>query len=78
MKYEETYHGNRIVITTTQLSDGSWRGHAEVQAADFEPQPIPLQEDALQGYRTEEDARQAALSEAAGAIDRTRIHRGKP
>jgi hypothetical protein len=75
MEYEENYHGLCIIITTTQQANGDWKSKAELLDSG---QRIPLERGSDDSYRSEEEARSAALSDAAGAIDRTRITRGKP
>ena len=75
MEYEETYHGQQIIITTLQLSTGEWESKAELLDSGGR---TPLGESSGKRYSSEEEARSAALSIAAGAIDQTRISRGKP
>jgi hypothetical protein len=75
MEYEETYKGQRIVITTSQLGEGEWTAQAILLDSGGRT-PIPSSIE--QRYRSEYEAKQAALSAAAGAIDRARISIGKP
>ena len=75
MQYEETYYGHRIVVTTTKNSGGRWTSKAEL--ADAPPGATAAHE-ADADYESEDDARKAALSKAAGAIDRGRTGKGKP
>jgi hypothetical protein len=76
MKYEETFYGHRIVVTTERNSGDRWTSTVEVLDT---PQPIadPEQDSATE-FLSEEDARRHALSRAAGLIDRARQGRGKP
>lgn len=73
MEHEETYHGKRIIITTLQHKTGGWESKADLLDSG---KRIPLWRGS-DVYLTEEEARLAALSAAAGAIDRTRISKGK-
>ena len=75
MKYEEMYHGQRIVVTTVQQAEGDWTSQAEVLESGLRVPSLPGSENR---FKSEEEAKQAALSAAAEAIDRTRISRGKP
>lgn len=75
MKHEETYHGQRIIVTTLKHSEGYWTSQAEVFDSE-QKNPVPMVSD--QRFQSEEEARQSALSAAAGAIDGTRIFKGKP
>jgi hypothetical protein len=75
MEYKEIYHGNSIIITTLQQAEGDWKSKAELLDSG---KRISLWIGSDERYRSEEEARRAALSVAAGAIDRTRIASGKP
>jgi len=75
VEYEEIYHGQRIIITTLQQAGGDWKSKAELLDSG---KRIPIGRGPDDRYRSEEEARSAALSFAAGTIDRTRITRGKP
>jgi hypothetical protein len=75
MEYEEAYHGQRIIITTLQQAAGDWKSKAELLDAG---RRISLRTSSDDRYPSEEEARLAALSAAAGEIDGTRISRGKP
>ena len=75
MEYEETYQGQRIIVTTLQQSEGDWTSRAELLDSG---RRIPVAGGSDNRYQSEEEARQAALSMAAGAIDRARISTGKP
>jgi hypothetical protein len=75
MKYEETYYGHRIVVTTAKNSGGRWTSKAEL--VDAPPGSFSA-DDAGADFASEDDARRAALSKAAGAIDRGRTAKGKP
>ncbi len=74
MRYEESYQGERVVLTTTQLADGAWTWEAEIGNAPT----VFVANDSGNTYGREEDAQSAARSAAAAAIDRARISRGKP
>jgi hypothetical protein len=74
MKHDETYHGHRIVVTTTKNVAGRWTARAElVDAAGQMPE-----DDGGADFVSEDEARRAGLSRAAAAIDRARQRRGKP
>jgi len=75
MEYEETYHGHCIIITTLQGPEGNWTSRAELLDSG---RRIPVTEGSGNQYQSEEEARQAALSMGAAAIDRARISKGKP
>jgi hypothetical protein len=75
MEYEETYHGQRFMVTTLQQPEGTWESKAELLESG---KRILLGQTLDDRYLSEEEARRAALSVAAGAIDRTRISKGKP
>jgi hypothetical protein len=74
MEYLELYHGREIIITTLQQGAGDWRATAELLDSGIR---VPLSEEMDKGYRTEDEAREAALSAAAGTIDLTRVSKGK-
>ena len=74
MEYEETYYGQQIVITTIQKG-GGWA--VQVDLLDSGKR-TPLWGDTDRIYPTEDDARGAARSAAAAAIDRARTSKGKP
>jgi hypothetical protein len=71
MRYEETYYGHRIVVTTTKTAGGRWTSSAEL----FDT-PVPL--GASAEFGSEDDARRDALGRAASALDRARQGKGKP
>jgi len=75
MAYEETYQGRRIIVTTKQGTAGTWTYVAEVLDAGNR---VCLADGSGDEYASEEEARSAAFSAAAAAIDRTRASRGKP
>jgi hypothetical protein len=75
MEYEEMYYGRRIIVTTVQQATGEWMSKAELVDAGGR---IPLGGGSDDHYHSEEAARRAALSAATGAIDATRILKGKP
>lgn len=75
MEYEESYKGRRIIVTTKQGTAGAWMSEAELLDAGHR---ISLAGGSQDGYVSEEEARRAAFSAAAAAIDRTRASRGKP
>jgi hypothetical protein len=74
MEYEESYYGHRIVVTTSKTVSDAWTASAAL--------PDDGDDIALVGgeetYRSEDEARDAALSAAAQAIDRARSSQGKP
>lgn len=75
MEYEESYHGQRILISTLQAAGGGWTAQAALLESGRR-KPVP--EGADQRFPSEAEARQAALSVAAAAIDRARMSIGKP
>jgi len=76
MEYQETYHGQPIIVTTEKQRVGTWKSKAEL--LDSERGRIPVEDGLDEVYPSEDEARRAALSYAAGAIDQTRISKGKP
>jgi hypothetical protein len=75
MEYEDTYRGQRIIITTLQQPDGDWKSKAELLDSGNR---VPLGMTSDERDPSEEEAKRAALSIASDAIDRTRISKGKP
>jgi len=75
MKYEETYHGQRIIVITFQQPEGDWKAKAELLDSG---KRIALEKTPEDRYSSEQEAKRAALSVAAGAIDQTRTSKGKP
>jgi len=75
VEYKEIYHGKSIIITTIQQADGGWKSKAELTDSG---KRISLWIESKERYSSEAEARKVALSFALGAIDRTRITRGKP
>jgi hypothetical protein len=75
MQYEESYRGVPIILTTTQAPTGGWWSEAVLLEAG---RRVPVAGPSEVVYESEEAARRAALSAAAGAIDRARASRGKP
>jgi hypothetical protein len=81
MEYIETYKGHRITVTTTRDPNGRWKAAARIGApgdktisAALEPTESPDGKP----FRSEEDAKAAALRAAVTAIDRSRVSVGKP
>jgi hypothetical protein len=75
VEYEESYYGRRIVVTTEPAEKGAWTSRAEL--LDDEGRVSSTAEVGRQ-FASEDDALRAALSAAAGVIDRARTSRGKP
>lgn len=75
MQYEETYYGYRVIVTTFQQSEGDWKSKVELLDSG---KRVPLGKTLDERYSSEEEAKRAALSTAAGVIDRIRISKGKP
>ena len=75
MKFTEFYHGQSIQIETQQKPDGTWTASAQLPAQPGAEAATLSQPSVGQ---TEDQAKQAALSAAAGALDQRRIHIGKP
>lgn len=76
MEYQESYQGWQLIVTTQQGTTGAWISKADV--LDAGQQRVVLVSGSDDAYPSEEEARRAALSAAAAAIDRTRASRGKP
>lgn len=75
MEHEETYLGQRFVVTTVQMSSGGWSFSVETAETG---QGVPLVVVPKTTYPSEREAWRAGNSAAAGAIDRRRTTRGKP
>ena len=75
MEYEESYLGVRILLTTTEVRPGGWTSQAALLETG---QRVAVASDNDVVYESEDEARRAARSAAAGAIDRARASRGKP
>ena len=75
MEYEESYQGRRIIVTTKQVMADTWTSWAELLDAGHR---VFLAGGSKDAYASEEEARRAAFSAAAAAIDRARASRGKP
>jgi len=75
MEHKETYLGVPIIVTTTQVPAGGWASEAVLIEAG---RPVAVAGTSEVVYESEEAARRAAVSAAAGAIDRARSSRGKP
>jgi hypothetical protein len=75
MEYEESYYGQRIVVTTAPTEKGAWTSRAELLD---DKGRVSSTAEVGREYASEDDARRAALSAAAGVIDRARTSRGKP
>lgn len=75
MEYEETYYGQRVIVTTLQRPDGGWVARAELLDSGGRR---PIVESSDDAYPSEEAAREAAFSVAVSVVDRGRISRGKP
>ena len=76
MEHEETYRGQRIIVTTVRQAEGNWSSKADLLGESGES--AALVSEVKGGYPSEEEARQAALSLAVSALDRARTSRGKP
>ncbi len=74
MVYNEIYHGKSVVITTRQHLSGRWESSAFLLDAG---RRILLWTSSDDGHPDESSARAAALSAAAGSIDKTRTAKGK-
>jgi hypothetical protein len=75
MRYEESYQGRHVVVTTTQEPEGTWTARAEFLD---DGERVPVDRGAQEAHASEEDARRAGFSAAAAAIDRARASQGKP
>jgi hypothetical protein len=75
MQYQEFYHGEPITVSTQERMPGAWTSIAEFV---IDRRIVRLAGGPEQEYASEEEARRAAVSTAAAAIDRLRTGRGKP
>ena len=75
MEYEESYQGRKIIVITEPGPAGAWTSRAELLE---DGSRLPLVPGSQQAHPSEEEARRAALSAAAAAIDRARASQGKP
>jgi hypothetical protein len=75
MDYEESYLGVPILLTTTEVRPGGWTSEAALLETGRRVNVAAASEVV---YESEDEARRAARSAAAGAIDRARASRGKP
>jgi hypothetical protein len=75
MEYKVTYRGYHIFIITLQQPEGDWKSKAELLDSG---KRVLLGNTSDYRYPSEEEAKRAAMSIAAGAIDQTRISKGKP
>jgi hypothetical protein len=75
VEYEENYFGKRIIVTTMQQVEGSWKSIAELVDSG---RRIAVPGSSDDRYPSEDEARRGALSRAAGAVDRVRTSKGKP
>jgi hypothetical protein len=75
MEHKETYLGVSIIVTTTQVPAGGWSSEAVLVEAG---RHVAVAGTSEVVHESEEAARRAAVSAAAGAIDRARSSRGKP
>ncbi len=79
MEYEETYHGQRIIVTTLQQPKGDWKSKAEL--LDFGNRVL-LGKTSDERYSSEEEAKRAAHGLFVGALEDAKIgigpgtHRG--
>jgi len=74
MQYEESYRGHRIIVSTTKQETGQWKASAELfgeLASQISVEPLD------DVFGSEPDAKGAALSRIAGAIDRANASIGK-
>jgi hypothetical protein len=71
MTKETVYQGQRLHLSATRNPDGSWTGTAEFPD---EPQPAITAE----GFASQAEALDGALSRAMAKIDVERRFRGKP
>jgi hypothetical protein len=74
VKFEESYYGHRIIVTTIQRENGTWSSKAELFASGKKS----LVQEIHGNFSSEEEAKRNALSTATNLIDRTRITKGKP
>ena len=80
MEFVEHYKGHLITVTTAHASDGGWTASARIvmsgdKTVTVEPDPADT---GGNSFRSEEDAKLAALKAAVTAIDRSRVSIGKP
>jgi hypothetical protein len=75
VEYEETYQGRRVVVTTTEGTEGTWT--SQVEFLD-DGERVAVADAERQTHTSEDEARRAGFSAAAAAIDRARASQGKP
>jgi hypothetical protein len=78
MEFVETYKGHTITVTTTRASDGGWTASARIGEQTITVEPDAPDKPGGKSFRSEEDAKAAALRAAVAAIDRSRVSIGKP
>ncbi len=81
MEFVETYKGHLITVTTARASDGGWTASARIVVSGDKTatvEPDPTDNPGGRSFRSEEDAKAAALRAAVEAIDRSRVSIGKP
>jgi hypothetical protein len=81
MKFVETYKGHIITITTTRASEGGWTANARIVMSGDKivtVEPDRTDNPGGKSFRSEEDAKAAALRAAVTTIDRSRVSIGKP
>ncbi len=76
METEHTYHGRRILVSTQSHGPTDWTSTSELLLEDGRKEQVPRS--SPRHYASEEEAIQSALSDAAAAVDRSRVTRGKP
>jgi hypothetical protein len=76
VEHDETYQGYRLIVISSEERPGSWTYRVDV-LCDGE-RHLLLSNTAEVRYASADEARRAAMSAAAGTIDRMRAGRGKP
>jgi hypothetical protein len=76
VEHDETYQGYRLIVISSEERPGSWTYRVDM-LCDAERQRL-LSNTGEVRYTSADEARRAALSDAAAAIDRMRAGRGKP
>jgi hypothetical protein len=76
VEHDETYQGYRLIVISSEERPGSWTYRVDM-LCDGERHRL-LSNTGEVRYTSADEARRAALSDAAAAIDRMRAGRGKP
>jgi hypothetical protein len=76
VEHDETYQGYRLIVISSEERPGSWTYRVDMLCDGERHRLVSNTGEAR--YPSADEARRAALSDAAAAIDRIRAGRGKP